>query len=60
MERGELASEPELTSGLHRENKQTRPRSLSKDESGVESKRKGRVEKVEEDEFFGDDNDAEV
>jgi len=63
MESGELPSEPELTLGSHRINEVTQPASWPRDESVLGTKsfeQKDKVESgIEEDEFFGEDNEAE-
>ena len=65
MENGRLPLEPEITLGLHRLNEPTRlgsrPRDHDKSVSETKLvKRKGTIGNVvEEDEFFGEDDDSE-
>ena len=56
MEKGELPSEPELALGSHRMNEPTRTGSWPRDES---AKSYAKEIEIEEDEFFGEDNDSE-
>lgn len=59
MEKGELPSEPELALGSHRSEEPTRPGSWPRDESVLGAKSYTKENEIEEDEFFGEDNDSE-